>query len=324
MHDPLLDIQDLRVAFHAGSKTWEAVSGVNLSINRGEVVALVGESGSGKTVTALTVTRLLPSPPVAYVRGRVLFDGQDTVTMSETDLRKLRGRRIAYVFQEPATALNPVFTNGFQIAEALKLHGINTSVSRKISELLESVGIPDPQRVARAYPHQISGGQQQRVMLAIALACEPDLLIADEPTTALDVTVQAQILDLLKTLQAARGMAVLLITHNLAIAAQLAQRVIVMYAGQNVESGSAIDILRSPRHPYTRALLHAVPRLRGQGQKLDGIPGQIPSGLAWPSGCRFHPRCSMSREKCSREPPISATVSDRQSSRCWFWPEVRS
>lgn len=315
MPDPLMEIQNLSVRFGAV----EAVSGLSLSIERGEVVAVVGESGSGKTVTALTITRLLASPPVSARVGRILFNGQDLLAAPEDKLQACRGARIAYIFQEPASALNPVFTAGYQIGEALRQHGrAKGREQQRILSLLLDVGIREPERVARAYPHQLSGGQQQRVMIAMALACEPDLLIADEPTTALDVTVQAQILELLKKLQREHGMAVLLITHNLAIAANMADRIAVMYAGELVEVGRAEDVVKSPRHPYTRALLKAVPRMQGASGQLQGIPGQIPSANAWPSGCRFHPRCPIAQDRCRGEKPDMMQVEKHQRARCFF------
>lgn len=324
MSERLIDIDNLCVAFRAGTQAAEVVSHVSLTIHKGEVVSLVGESGSGKTVTALSIGRLLPAQSIAYVKGRILYGGQDLLAMPESSLRKIRGCRIAYVFQEPGTALNPVFTIGYQIMESLRLHDEAGRRQEKIVELLQSVGIDEAQRVMASYPHQLSGGQQQRVMLAIALACKPDLLIADEPTTALDVTVQAQILELLKTIQKERGMAVLLITHNLAIAASMARRMYVMYAGQIVETGDSRELITSPRHPYTRALLNAVPRLYGHNKTLEGIPGSIPSSGNWPDGCRFNPRCSMVREPCRHDKIQSAQVTETHSSRCLYWQEMAS
>jgi peptide/nickel transport system ATP-binding protein len=319
--DVLLKIDNLTVSFGHGSGRTEVVSNASFEIPRGEIVALVGESGSGKTVTALSITRLLPVQ--AALTGRILYRGDDLLVMPENRLRKLRGQRIAYVFQEPATALNPVFSAGYQIAEALKLHRSGHHADH-IADLLQSVGIRDPERVAAAYPHQLSGGQQQRIMIAMALACEPDLLIADEPTTALDVTVQAQILELLQTIQAQRRMAVLLITHNLAVATQMAQHVVVMYAGHVVETGPVRSVVGQPRHPYTKALLNAVPRLRQANQPLRGIPGQIPAASHLPAGCRFNPRCAMVHERCRTEVPLLIESGEQRLSRCWYWPEVKS
>lgn len=311
--ETIIDMRDLTIRFRGGN---EAVSGVDLAIRRGEVVALVGESGSGKTLTALSIGRLLPVSAIEHLRGSILFNGEDLMAASESRLRDVRGSRIAYVFQEPGTALNPVFTAGYQIAEAIRLHRRDaTDITARVQALLADVGMRDPARVAAAYPHQLSGGQQQRVMIAMALACEPDVLIADEPTTALDVTVQAQILDLLKKLQQEHGLSLLLITHNLAVAGRLADRIAVMYAGQVVESGPAKDVMSSPRHPYTRALLDAVPRLHGEKRPLSGIPGQIPTGTAWPTGCRFHPRCPVALPACRTAPP-PVVESDGRTNRC--------
>ncbi len=315
MSDVLLQIEDLSVSFGPVA----AVTDVSLTVHAGEFIALVGESGSGKTVTALMVSRLIGAPPVTSVSGKILFRGDDLMAMPEERLRSLRGARVAYVFQEPATALNPVFTAGEQIGESLALHGKSRDRRQnEVISLLESVGIRDPARVAKAYPHQLSGGQQQRVMIAMALACDPDLLIADEPTTALDVTVQAQILELLKKLQREHGMAVLLITHNLAIAANMADRIAVMYAGELVETGRAEDVVKTPRHPYTQALLKAVPRMQGASGQLQGIPGQIPPANAWPSGCRFHPRCPIAQDRCRGEKPDMMQVENHQRARCLF------
>ncbi|HMP89077.1 MAG TPA: ABC transporter ATP-binding protein [Kiritimatiellia bacterium] len=325
MPDSLLEIESLRVVFKSGRDGVEAVSNVSLSVKSGEAVALVGESGSGKSVTALSIARLLPLDSIKTLDGSIRFEGQELLSQPDVCLRKIRGSRIAYVFQEPGAALNPVFTIGYQITEALKLHDRGAGNRRqKVSELLVSVGIADTARVSAAYPHQLSGGQQQRVMLAIALACEPALLIADEPTTALDVTVQSQILSLLKKIQKERGMSVILITHNLAIASGFARRMAVMYAGQIVETGTSEDLIKTPRHPYTRALLHAVPRLKG-GARLEGIPGQVPSSGQWAAGCRFHDRCAMARDNCRVQTPELVRVDGTEGtsfSRCLFWREV--
>ncbi len=322
MSDPLLQFDRIGVSFLSDAGTIQAVSDVEFSIARGEVVALVGESGSGKSITALSVAGLLPAS--ATMTGRILFEGRDIAKMKAADRSGFRGGRVAYVFQEPATALNPVFTAGYQIRESLCIHGYKGDLDERVLELLVSVGVREASRVATAYPHQLSGGQQQRVMIAMALAGEPDLLIADEPTTALDVTVQAQILDLLCSIQKKRGMAVLLITHNLAIAAKLAQRLVVMYAGQVVETGPVRNLIDSPRHPYTRALLEAVPRLRDPDRPLCGIPGQIPSPQSPPSGCRFHPRCVMVADKCRLEEPGLMPAGEDRTSRCWFREKLAS
>ena len=330
--DNLLEVDDLKVHFMTGGppasrhggKAWRAspparaVDGVSLEIGRGETVALVGESGCGKSVTALALARLAPSPPAVIAGGSIRFEGQDVLAMSDADLRRLRGARIAYVFQEPGASLNPVFRVGWQIAEALRLHRQGTSDGEEVIRLLGLVGMSDPERARRAYPHELSGGMQQRVMIAMALACRPALLVADEPTTALDVTIQAQIMNLLVSLQNELGMAMLLITHNLGLAAGAAGRVYVMYAGRIVETGPTRQVLLNPRHPYTRGLLAAVPSLEGTAAGLKGIPGTVPAANRLPPGCRFHPRCQQCRDICrEREPELVATGAG-QSARCWL------
>jgi ABC-type dipeptide/oligopeptide/nickel transport system ATPase component len=281
----MLEVQDLKVAFSTEEGDVRAVDGVSFSVGAGETVALVGESGSGKSVTALALTRLLPSPPARYEGGRVLFEGRDTLAMSPRELRAVRGARIAYVFQEPSTSLNPVFRVRTQVAESLRLHRPEVKRPREeVLRLLDLVGIRDPARVAEAYPHQLSGGMQQRAMIAMALACRPALLVADEPTTALDVTVQAQILDLLRDLRRRLGMAVLLITHNFAIVSHFADRVLVMYRGRLVEQGPARDVLRRPRHAYTSALLDCIPRLGVHRRRLAAIDHAALAAAASPGG----------------------------------------
>jgi len=271
---PLLEVQDLRVTFATENGEVKAVDGISFSVEQGEVVALVGESGSGKSVTALSLARLLQSPPARFDGGHVLFDGHDTLSMTRRELRELRGDKIAYIFQEPSTSLNPVFQVRTQIGEALHLHRPTLNRRERTAEiqrLLETVGIQDPNRVMVAYPHQLSGGMQQRVMIAMAIACRPALLVADEPTTALDVTIQAQILELLQELRQKLGMAVLLITHNFAIVSNLASRVLVMYRGRIVEQGPAREVLKQPRHAYTQALIACIPRLGSHQKRLVTI-----------------------------------------------------
>jgi len=268
----LLEVRNLRVTFATEEGEVRAVDDVSFSIGNGELVALVGESGSGKSVTALSLARLVPSPPARYDGGQMIFDGHDIFAMAKQQLRELRGGKIAYIFQEPATSLNPVFRVRNQIAEAIHLHRPDvTDVKGEIRKLLDLVGIRDPVRVMEAYPHQLSGGMQQRVMIAMAIACRPVLLVADEPTTALDVTIQAQILDLLRELRQKLGMAVLLITHNFAIVSNLADRVLVMYRGKIVEQGGAREVLRHPQHPYTKALLGCIPKLGSNQKRLATI-----------------------------------------------------
>lgn len=258
---PLIDVQGLEVHFGSIANPVRAVDGVDFKIFSGEIVALVGESGSGKSISALSLAKLVPEPAARIAGGRIIFQGMDTLTLKSSGLRKLRGARIAYIFQEPATSLNPVYTIGWQIGEAIRLHRKRVNVKVEVEKLLVSVGLPDPARAAKAYPHELSGGMQQRAMIAMALACDPDLLVADEPTTALDVTVQKQILELLVELREKRGLSILLITHNLGIVANTADRVYVMNSGKIVESGETKTVLRTPQHEYTQKLLKAVPRL---------------------------------------------------------------
>jgi ABC-type dipeptide/oligopeptide/nickel transport system ATPase component len=259
--NPLLDVQNLQVHFGPVSNPVRAADGVSFRIFPREIVALVGESGSGKSISALALARLVPEPGGRIIGGKIIFQGMDTLTLKRSGLRKLRGARIAYIFQEPATSLNPVFTVGWQVGEAIRLHRKGVRVKNEVEKLLTAVGLPDPKRTVGAYPHELSGGMQQRVMIAMALACDPDLLVADEPTTALDVTVQNQILDLLVELREKRGLSILLITHNLGIVANTADRIYVMNSGKIIESGDTKTVLRTPRHDYTKKLLAAVPRL---------------------------------------------------------------
>ena len=319
---PLIDVQGLHIHFGTADQPIRAVDGVDFSIGAGETLALVGESGCGKSVTAMALAKLLPAPPARYIAGRILYQGKDVLAMKEQPLRKIRGDDIAYVFQDPGGSLNPVFRIGYQIGESIRLHRPGTPVQAEVVDLLRRVGMADPERTARAYPHELSGGMQQRAMIAMALACRPRLLVADEPTTALDVTIQAQILDLLGSLQEELGMAILLITHNLGLVAGVAHRVHVMYAGRIVETGATADVLTAPRHPYTRGLLHAVPRLSGVEGKLTGIDGVVPNPARLPGGCRFHPRCPLRRARCEQEEPVAHHVAAGHTSRCHFWQEV--
>lgn len=267
----LLDVQNLRIKFSTRRGDTDAVKGINFCVGENESVAIVGESGSGKTVTAMSLTRLLPPPPVCTVSGKILFENADVAAMDENSLRKIRGRKIAYIFQEPSTSLNPVFTVGYQIAEAVRLHFPETKDVRKaVVDALGEVGIRNPELRYKSYPHELSGGMQQRVMIAMALACRPKLLVADEPTTALDVTIQKQIIDLLKFVRSSRGMSLLLITHNFGIISELCERVLVMFRGKIVEHGRCSDVLHNPQHPYTKALIGCIPRL-GMTKKLEPI-----------------------------------------------------
>ena len=316
MSEPLLQVEKLTVAFRRDGAEVAPVRGVSLAVGCGERVALVGESGCGKSLTALALTRLSPTDR-ARLSGRVLFGGEDALAMAPESLRRVRGAGIAYVFQDPSASLNPVMRIADQIGECLPGRSRADRLARA-TELLKKTGLPDPSRAARAYPCELSGGQQQRVMLAMALAARPKLLIADEPTTALDVTTQRQVLNLIDRLAAANGMAVLLITHNLGLVAGRMQRVYVMYAGETVESGDVAAVLSSPRHPYTRGLLAAVPKLDApRNAPLQDIPGTVPSPDAWPAGCAFAPRCAEAQPRCHSEPPPETADASGAACRCW-------
>lgn len=319
---PLLDIQHLQVDFDSGEQTVRAVDDVSLQINAGETVCLVGESGCGKSVTALSVGRLVPTPPARYVGGRILLDGKDVLQMKPAQLRSVRGRVVSYVFQDPANSLNPVFRVGWQVQEMLRLHQPAAAGDDEIVRLLSLVGIPAPELRMRDYPHQLSGGMQQRVVIAMALASRPRLLIADEPTTALDVTVQAQIIELLRDLKARLGMSILLITHNLAIVRGLAERLAVMYAGQIVETGPASTLLDRPLHPYTQALLASIPRLGERASRLKAIGGSVPSPGSYPPGCRFFPRCPTAKPECAERAPELVEAEPGHWVRCLYWRDL--
>jgi len=311
MTDPLLSIRDLRTVFHTDEGLVRAVDGVSFDVDRGETVCLVGESGSGKTVTGESITRLVRTPPGEIAGGQIVFDGVDLTTLPDGELRDLRGDRIAHVFQNPQGALNPVYTVGWQIVEAIQLHeDVDRETARhRAIDLLDRVGIPEATRRFDDYPHEFSGGMKQRVSLAMALATNPDLLIADEPTTALDVTIQNQILSLLGEIQAEFDMSVLLITHDLGVVAEVADRVVVMYAGKVMERGGVFDVFERPSHPYTRALLDCLP---GRGTGARSIGGTLPSPIDPPDGCRFHPRCGDAVDACSEgeQPPYCPADDD--------------
>ncbi len=314
----LLEIENLSVEFPSNNGVMHAVDGVSLSINTGEVLGIVGESGSGKSVTMMALMGLVSFP--GRVRADVLrFDGHDLMALSERDRRKLIGKDLSMIFQDPTTSLNPCFTVGFQLAETLKLHmGMDKAQARRRSiELLEQVGIPAPESRLGVYPHQLSGGMSQRVMIAMAIACNPKLLIADEPTTALDVTIQAQILDLLRSLQKDRGMALVLITHNMGVVSEMAQRVAVMYAGQLMEQRTAQSLFHTPQHPYTEALMASMPERSHGSERLATIPGMVPGLFDRPSGCLFSPRCSYANTtQCQTRPGLTALADG--SVRCHF------
>ncbi|MGD9617317.1 MAG: ABC transporter ATP-binding protein [Alphaproteobacteria bacterium] len=318
---PLLDIRDLHTEFRTGAGLVRAVDGVSYTVDPGETVAVVGESGSGKSVTAMSLLRLIPDPPGRITKGEVLFNGRDLLKLSEEEMRRVRGNEIGMIFQEPMTSLNPVLSIERQITETLEEHrGASPEAARdRALELLRLVGIADPERRLRQYPHQLSGGMRQRVMIAIALACEPKLIIADEPTTALDVTIQAQILELMQSLTKRLGVALIIITHNLGVVARYAQRVNVMYAGRIVESGSAAAVYHRPRHPYTIALLRSVPRLdQPRRARLDPIEGSPPDLTQLDAGCSFRPRCRFAIARCAEAPPPLIPAGDPgQVSACY-------
>jgi len=316
--DTLLAIQGLQVYFRGNRRIARAVDGVSLEVGQAETVCLVGESGCGKTVSALTILGLIPRPPGEIVGGRVLFKGRDLLNMSEDEMQQIRGNRIAMVFQEPMTSLNPVFTIGDQIAEAIAAHENVSPVEtrNRCVDLLTDVGIAAPEARLKDYPHQLSGGQRQRVMIAMALACHPELVIADEPTTALDVTVQAQILSLFDSLQKKRALSLLYITHDLGVVAKIADRIYVMYAGIIVEQADAPDIFHHPCHPYTKGLLASLPARGNRGKELHSIPGQVPDPAYKPSGCPFHPRCDFAVAACHETLPEMCDEGTGHLSRC--------
>ena len=323
----LLEATDLEVVFRIRSGEIHAVNSVSFSLEPGEILGVVGESGCGKSVTMMSMLGLLPSPPAEVRSGTVMFDGQDLLKVSEDELRRIRGGDIGFIFQDPMTSLNPVFTVGFQLRETLRRHlGISRQEARERSlELLKLVGIPDAERRLKDYPHQFSGGMRQRVMIAIALACDPKLLIADEPTTALDVTIQAQILALVGELRERLGMAIIWITHDLGVVAGIAHRVIVMYAGQIVECATVDELFENPKHPYTRALLETVPAVRGKRmEKLRTIGGQTPLLANKPDCCSFHPRCRLAHSHCTKKVPSKETFPGGHYAMCFRASETEA
>ena len=321
---PLLEINHLKLDFISGDIGLRAVDDVSLTIGARETVCLVGESGCGKTVTALSIARLVPTPPASYVGGEILLNGRDVLKMNNDELRGIRGGVVSFVFQEPGAALNPVFRVGNQIRESLKLHRPEKATNAEVIRLLKLVGIPAPESRLRNYPFEMSGGMQQRVMIAMALASEPKLLVADEPTTALDATIQAQILELLRELKQRLGMSILLITHNLGIVGDMADRVAVMYAGQLVELSPARELLRRPLHPYTRALMNCVPKLHADSGRLSAIPGNVPRIGDFPPGCRFYPRCPSARPECAHTMPDLVEIEPKRWVRCLYTRELAS
>ncbi|MCH8993877.1 MAG: ABC transporter ATP-binding protein [Chloroflexi bacterium] len=321
----LLEVRDLRTYFFTDDGVVKAVDGVSYDVEEGETLGLVGESGCGKSVSALSILRLIPTPPGKIVGGEVIFEGEDLLKVDEAEIRHVRGNRIAMIFQEPMTSLNPVLTIGRQLTEGLELH-LNMdgeSAERRAIQLLELVGISEAAARISDYPHQFSGGMRQRVMIAMALSCNPKLLLADEPTTALDVTIQAQVLEILARLSRELGTAVVIITHNLGVVARYADRVNVMYAGKIVETASAKTLYEQPRHPYTLGLLKSVPRLDQEKKtKLEVIEGTPPDLINMPPGCSFYPRCTFRVDRCAQEAPPMQAVGDKHQAACWEWPRV--
>ncbi|GGF10005.1 ABC transporter ATP-binding protein [Aliidongia dinghuensis] len=326
--EPLLEVEGLKTWFRVEGGTAKSVDGVTFTLHRGETLAVVGESGSGKSVTSLSIMRLIPEPPGRIVEGAIRLKGRDGVVrdlaqLAEPAMRRIRGNEIGMIFQEPMTSLNPVYTVGDQIGETLRRHqGLSKRAAYdRAVEMLAKVGIPDPARRAAEYPHRMSGGMRQRVMIAMALACGPAVLIADEPTTALDVTIQAQILDLMRRLQVELGMSILFITHNLGVVAEIADRVAVMYAGRVVEEGDVHAVFARPRHPYTRALLASMP-VMGSRDRLAAIPGQVPSAANLPEGCAFAPRCPLATDACRAAPPPLEDTGEGHRVRCIRWRDA--
>ena len=325
--DTLLKVENLQVEFKTRRGQALVLNGVDFELNAGETLCVVGESGCGKSMTALALLGLIPMPPGRVKDGRILFQGEDLLKATPQRIREVRGNRISMIFQEPMTSLNPVFTVGDQIAESLRLHrGLDKQVARQSAiEMLKQVGIPAPERRIDEYPHQLSGGMRQRVMIAIALACQPDILIADEPTTALDVTVQAQIFDLLRALQRDKGTAIVLITHDMGAVAEMADRVIVMYAGRVIEQGTTAEVIADPQHPYTRGLIACLPEL-GSSQldervELQEIAGVVPSIWELGSGCAFRERCPHAHARCADVPPLFSAHGGRHAAACWLLAE---
>jgi len=326
MAEPLLSVQGLKTYFFLERGVVKAVDGVDFEINKGEIFGVVGETGCGKSVTSLSILRLIPSPPGKIVEGEVIFEGENLLKKSKEEMRKIRGTKISMIFQDPHTSLDPVFTVGYQIAESIELHQVieqhlisAEEVPKKVIEMLKLVKIPDPEHRVVEYPHMFSGGMKQRTMIAMMLSCNPSLLIADEPTTAVDVTIQAQILDLMRELRQKLGMSILIITHNLGVIAEMCDRVAVMYAGNIVEQADLKTLFKSPKHPYTHALLEAVPKVGTKKGELASIPGMVPSLITPPPGCKFHPRCSHAMDICRKKFPQMVEIGKGQLARCFLY-----
>jgi len=322
----LLDVKNLETSFYTREGNVKAVDGIHFDIHKGSTVGIVGESGCGKSVTSLSIMRLLPSPPAKITNGKILLEGSDILTRTEAEMRDIRGNSISMIFQEPMTSLNPVLSIGRQITETILIHNkiTKSEAKRRAIEALHMVGIPSPERRIHEYAHQMSGGMRQRAMIAMALSCEPKLLIADEPTTALDVTIQAQILALMERLQQELNMAIMLITHDLAVVAEVVSKVYVMYAGKIVESADTKTIFNNPRHPYTLGLIDSIPRLDEDKEHLRIIKGWVPNPLNMPVGCRFHPRCDSAFDPCAESEPKMFEVEPGHWTRCWLYSNSNS
>ncbi|NLK08465.1 MAG: ABC transporter ATP-binding protein [Firmicutes bacterium] len=325
MAEKLLEVKGLKTYFYTDDGVIPAVDGVDFTLNRGETIGIVGESGCGKSVTSLSIMGLIPDPPGKIVDGEILFEGADLLNKSEAEMRRIRGNEISMIFQEPMTSLNPVFTIGNQIMETIMLHQhLNKTEARKQAiRMLQLVGIPSPEARIDEYPHQLSGGMRQRVMIAMALSCNPTLLIADEPTTALDVTIQAQILDLMRELRDEFGTSIMLITHDLGVVAELAEQVVVMYAGKIVERADVKSLFVDPLHPYTLGLMGSIPKLTEEQERLQVIEGVVPNPAFMPEGCRFHPRCQEARDICRQEEPPLLEHKPNHEAACWKYTEYR-
>ncbi len=319
MTQKLLSVKDLKTYFYTDDGVIPAVDGISFDLDKGGTIGIVGESGCGKSVTSLSIMGLIPQPPGKIVNGSIEFEGKDLLHYSEAQMRSIRGNEISMIFQEPMTSLNPVFTVRNQISEAIMLHqGLDKATAREKSiDMLRRVGIPSPEKRVDDYPHQMSGGMRQRVMIAMALSCNPRLLIADEPTTALDVTIQAQILDLMAALREDLGTAIMMITHDLGVIAEVVEKVVVMYTGKIVEAADTHTIFKNPQHPYTIGLLASIPRLDGDGTRLQAIPGSVPIPGSFPEGCGFHPRCAFATDLCIQKRPPSFEMGDNHLVACW-------
>ncbi len=319
----LLNINNLSVTFKTQEGLIRAVDSLSFNLNEGETLGIVGESGSGKSVTSLAIMGLIPHPPGEISGGGIFYNGNNLIKLKEKDRRAIRGNEISMIFQEPMTSLNPILTCGFQIAESMRLHrGFNKrDATLEAIQLLEDVGIPDPVKSVKRFPHELSGGMRQRVMIAMALACEPKILIADEPTTALDVTIQAQILDLMNELKKTKNTSIIIITHDLGVVSEVSDRVMVMYSGQSVEIAPAEELFTNPLHPYTRGLIATIPEITQEKVRLKEIPGSILNPAAKHSGCYFHPRCSAAMDKCKKDSPNLKKITESHFVRCWLYSD---